>query len=196
MDCRPPVPGGAPPSPESLRASGRGGHRPRRVLPCRPPQPRRQLSALARAEFVPRPSPAGQGQWGGYLPPPSAKPAWCGDPVEPRGPAQPHRGDRVPLDSDGPRSRLPSPEERVPGSALQAGRGQEGDGAAELALPGRSGSGAPPLPRAGGGRAGQGSPPRASAAPPRAGSGSARLRCGRSAAESCGDRLGSPRGGG
>lgn len=102
------------------------------------------------------------------MPPPSAKPAWCGDPVEPRGPAQPRREDRVLPVSPGPRSRLPSLEARVPGSALQAGRGQAGGGVAVPPLPGRSGSGTPP-PRGGGGRAGQ--QPRAGAPRPRAGPG-------------------------
>lgn len=91
---------------------------------------------------------------GGYLPPRSAKPAWFGDPVEARGPAQPHRGDRVPQTRKDPDPDF-HPEARLPGSALQAGRGQEGGGAAVPALPGRSGGGAP-WARGGGGRPGQG----------------------------------------
>lgn len=164
---------GSAPFPGEPAGERRGGHRPRRVLPCRPPQPRKQLSALARAEFVPRPSPAGQGQWGGYLPPPSAKPAWCGDPVAPpRGP-RPARLAWTPIQTSFSRgagawecasSRQGTGGRRCCGARPAGALGQRSSPAA--AGRGRSG------------RAGQGSPPRASAAPPRAGSGSARLGSG------------------
>lgn len=140
MDCQPPSPWAAPPSPGACGRAAAAAPAPA------PPAPQPRAGSLNSCGHLLGPSlshvPRGRTRTAGRMfASPSAKPAWCGAPVEPR----------APPDSHGARSTLPSPA--VPGSALRAGRGQEGGGVAEPALPGRSGSGAPP--RGGWGRSGR-----------------------------------------
>lgn len=196
MDCHPPLPGGALPSPGSLRASGEGASAAPGPAPPGPAAPR-GLRYSCRHLFGPSLSgvPPRQDKDSGVdvclAPRRSLRGAGSCE-TERFGAAPPRRPRpaglaRTPI-------RLPTPGARVPGRAVQAGRGQEGGGVEEPALPGRSGSGAPP-PRAGGRSGGAALPgqarPLGGPAPA-----PARLKCGRLAAKSSPGRLGSPRGGG
>lgn len=131
--------------------------------------------------------------------PPAAECVRCGDPVEPRGAPAPSstaerdaaRGVRPDPDPD-----FHSPEARLPGEGLQAGRRRKEGGIEKPALPGRSETEL--LRRQAGGERSSGAAGPEQAQPPLPGTppGPARHRCGRLAAKSSGDRQGDPRGGG
>lgn len=122
--------------------------------------------------------------------PPSAKPVWCGDPVEPRSRTeQPRQRSRMPRSSADPiQTFIPRRHGCLGKRFRPTVQGRE---AVSRSLRCRAAQQAP-LPTRGQDRAGQGAPGRRSPPSPVP----SWHRCPYLAAKSCGNRLGSPKGGG